>query len=60
MCALESRVFIILLHTVCAPKSKGVEMRGEERRAEMGKYRSEISDNKAISHMVSCEMAVEF
>lgn len=23
----------------------------------MGKYRSEISDNKAISHMVSCEMA---
>lgn len=34
--------------------------RRDERRAEIGKYRSEISDNKAISHMVSCEMVEEF
>lgn len=43
------------------PSPHGVSSKErDERRAEMGKYRSEISDNKAISHMVSCEMVLEF
>lgn len=36
MCALESWVFIILLHTVWAPKSGSGEMRGEQRSENIG------------------------
>ena len=36
MGALESWVFIIFLHTVCAPKSKRGEMRAEQRWENIG------------------------